>query len=92
MGAVTKEKVALAIGIVGATGVAISAGAASLGFTSSGIAAGSFAAGLQAGIGNVAAGSTFATAQSLGATGAITIIGTTGGVILVGAGCYLAYR
>ena len=89
MGAVTKEKVALAIGIVGATGVAISAGAASLGFTSSGIAAGSIAAGLQAGIGNVVAGSAFATAQSLGATVAITMIGTAGGIVLVAGGGYI---
>ena len=86
------EKIALIIGTIGATGVAISAGATSLGFTSAGIAAGSIAAGLQAGIGNVVAGSAFATAQSLGATGAIAIIGTTGGVILVGAGGYCAYR
>jgi hypothetical protein len=42
------------------------------GFTSSGIAAGSVAAGIQAGIGNVAAGSAFAFAQSLGATAVFT--------------------
>jgi hypothetical protein len=48
------------------TGVALSA----VGFTSGGVAAGSIAAGMQASIGAVQAGSAFATAQSMGATGA----------------------
>ena len=43
------------------------------GFTSSGVAAGSAAAAVQAGIGNVAAGSAFAFFQSVGAT---TVLGT----------------
>lgn len=53
-----------------------------MGFTSSGVAAGSFAAGIQSSIGNVAAGSAFATAQSLGAagTGAV-VLGTAGGTV-----------
>jgi len=36
------------------------------GFTAAGVAAGSTAAAIQAGIGNVAAGSVFAAAQSIG--------------------------
>ncbi len=62
------------------------------GFTSSGIAAGSIAAGVQSVIGNVVAGSTFATLQSLGATGVIAGIGVAGGVFtglgLLGYGLY----
>lgn len=57
-----------AAGVAGSvgTGAALSA----VGFTSGGVAAGSMAAGMQASIGVVQAGSAFATAQSLGATGA----------------------
>jgi hypothetical protein len=51
-----------------------------LGFTSSGIAAASTAAGIQAGIGNVVAGSAFAVAQSLGALGAFVTMGVFGGI------------
>ena len=43
----------------------------SIGFTSGGVAAGSVAAGVQAGIGNVTAGSAFAALQSIGTTGAV---------------------
>jgi len=50
-----------------------------LGFTATGVAGGSIAAGIQSGIGNVAAGSAFATAQSLAATG-------TGPILLSGIG------
>ncbi|KAG8821459.1 hypothetical protein FRC17_009805 [Serendipita sp. 399] len=45
---------------------------AGIGFTTAGVAAGSAAAGMQAGIGNVVAGSLFATAQSLGTAPLIT--------------------
>ena len=76
----------------GAAGTATAATVTWLGFTSSGVAAGSIAAGLQAGIGNVVAGSAFAAAQSLAATGAIATIGATGGVALVVAGGYVAYK
>ena len=66
------------------------------GFTSSIIAAGSVAAGVQSGIGSVAAGSGFAIAQSLGATGAIAAIGITGGVFLglgaLGFGAYKLFK
>ena len=60
-----------ALAAVGTTGALITA----LGFAPTGIAAGSVAAGCQAYIGNVAAGSTFATFQSLAAKG--IIISTT---------------
>uniref|UniRef100_A0A7S3GNG6 Uncharacterized protein n=1 Tax=Spumella elongata TaxID=89044 RepID=A0A7S3GNG6_9STRA len=45
---------------------------ANAGFSSSGVKGGSFAAGVQSSIGNVAAGSAFATLQSVGATGVLT--------------------
>ena len=44
-------------------------GLAVAGFGTAGVAAGSLAAGIQSGIGNVVAGSLFATAQSVGAVG-----------------------
>ena len=43
----------------------------SVGFTSSGVAAGSCAAGIQSGIGNIVAGSLFATAPIIAIGGAI---------------------
>ena len=59
------------------------------GFTSTGIAAGSIAAAIQSAIGNVAAGSTFATLQSLGAKSVIANLGIAGGaVFLLGYGLY----
>ena len=45
-----------------------------LGFGAAGVVVGSVAAALQAIIGNVAAGSTFAIAQSIGATGSLPCI------------------
>ena len=57
-----------------------------IGFSSAGPVAGSAAAGIQAGIGNVAAGSAFATAQSIGMSTVLGIfsaplaIGVTAGV------------
>lgn len=73
-----------------ASGVAVASSVAltGMGFTSSGIAAASTAAGMQAGIGNVIAGSLFATVQSLGATGVIATVGTTG---VIGLGIGLGY-
>jgi hypothetical protein len=44
-----------------------------VGFTAGGVAAGSWAAGVQASIGNVAAGSLFAAAQSIGAGAAVPL-------------------
>jgi hypothetical protein len=71
--------------VVGATGaglvavpVVATAALGAVGFTSAGIAAGSTAAGIQAGIGSVVAGSTFATLQSIGATGGFAILGPVG--------------
>ena len=55
------------------TSIALSASSvlSAVGFKASGVAAGSIAAGVQASIGSVKAGSAFAAAQSLGATGAL---------------------
>ena len=47
----------------------VTGGLAVAGFGTAGVAAGSLAAGIQSGIGNVVAGSLFATAQSVGAVG-----------------------
>ncbi|KIM19840.1 hypothetical protein M408DRAFT_334245 [Serendipita vermifera MAFF 305830] len=78
--------VPLAYIVGGATLVSFAtpAAIAMVGFTTAGVAAGSMAAGIQAGIGNVAAGSVFAFMQSLGtaplanaAVGAVA--GATGG-------------
>jgi hypothetical protein len=55
------------------------------GFGTSGIAAGSAAAGIQSGIGNVAAGSAFSTATSLGMKG-VFVKGSVGGATSVAAG------
>lgn len=63
------------------------------GFSTSGIVAGSLAASTQAGIGNVAVGSAFAIAQSLGAAGVYATIGITGGIGLIGVGAaYGGYK
>lgn len=79
--------------MAGGAAAATSAAVTGLGFTSSGIAAGSAAAGVQAVVGNVAAGSLFATVQSLGATGVIATLGIAGGVGLgIGGLAYLVYR
>lgn len=56
-----------------------------MGFGSAGIVGGSVAAGIQSGIGNVAAGSMFATLQSLGATGTL-MTGVYGGGAATAAG------
>ena len=55
-------------------------GATLLGFGTAGIAAGSLAAATQATIGNVAAGSLFASLTSLGMTGAFTTTAAGGGI------------
>ena len=64
-------KVALGATVGAAVVGAAFAVPAVMGFTGSGIAAGSTAAGIQAGVGNVAAGSCFACCQSAGASGTI---------------------
>ncbi|KAH7116866.1 hypothetical protein B0J11DRAFT_537743 [Dendryphion nanum] len=60
---------------------------AAVGFGAGGVVAGSVAAGMQAGIGNVAAGSAFAILQSAGAGGAGIVIvqGVAGGLTAAGA-------
>jgi len=80
----TGAKVALAIGGIA---LGLSLFGSILGFGKAGIAASSTAASIQGGIGNVAAGSIFATAQSIGATGALTkvgLIGVSGGLTTKG--------
>ena len=86
------DKTFIATSAVSGVATVSSVALTGMGFTSSGIAAASTAAGMQAGIGNVVAGSLFATVQSLGATGFIATVGTTG-VIGLGVGAaYLAFK
>jgi hypothetical protein len=85
------SKIAAGVAGVGATAATAGAAVTGIGFTGSGIAAGSAAAGIQAGIGNVVAGSAFAATQSLAATGAIGLLGIAGGVAVVGGLGYLGY-
>lgn len=79
------DKAVIATSAVSGVATVSSVALTGIGFTSSGIAAASTAAGIQAGIGNVAATSLFATVQSLGAAGVISTIGIVGGIGL-GAG------
>ena len=65
--------------------------ASALGFGVAGIAAGSVAAGVQSTIGNVVAGSAFATMQSLGATGTFAYGATAGGATAA-AGMAMAHQ
>ena len=70
--------------IIGGTLVAVGGlGATLFGFGAAGVAAGSLAAATQATIGNVAAGSLFATLTSWGMTGALTTTAAGGGVTAV---------
>ena len=73
--------------IIGAGAIVTTIGLAPivLGFGSTGIIAGSVAAGIQSAIGNVAAGSIFASLTSMGMTGTFTGI-TAGGLGTIGAG------
>ncbi|KAH9067535.1 hypothetical protein EDB87DRAFT_3643 [Lactarius vividus] len=84
----------LALGAAGATAgvflvpLVTTAGLGVVGFSAAGPVAGTMAAGIQAGIGNVAAGSLFATAQSVAMGGAIPSIITAigaglGGVVVL---------
>ncbi|OCK92363.1 uncharacterized protein K441DRAFT_678911 [Cenococcum geophilum 1.58] len=65
------------------------------GFSSSGVGAGTIAAGAQGSIGNVAAGSVFATLQSAGAGGAglaaVNGVAQVGGCAMAAAGSGLAF-
>jgi hypothetical protein len=85
----------VAVGAAATSGTiaAVGGGLTVAGFTSTGIAAGSIAAGVQAGIGNVAAGSAFAVLQSMGATGLIAAVGTGAVVALpIIGGAYYLYN
>ena len=57
-----------------------------IGFTAGGIASGSIAASIQSGIGNVVAGSAFASLQSAGMSGALPAIGVAAGTVSMAAG------
>ena len=72
------DKAAIGTGVAGGIATTASSIITGLGFTSTGIAGSSAAAAIQSGIGNVAAGSLFATVQSLGATGVIASVGVLG--------------
>ena len=78
-------------------GAAVTGGAtavvSALGFSSGGVVAGSTAAVIQAGIGNVAAGSAFAAFQSVAATGVVATVGPValGAGVLGGVG-YGVYK
>ncbi|KAK3590689.1 hypothetical protein CHS0354_006376 [Potamilus streckersoni] len=85
--------------VAGAGAGAVSVVAAPLvlsavGFTATGVAAGSMAAVVQAGIGNVAVGSTFAALQSAGAVGLAATtkfaLGTTVATMVGSASCTLS--
>ena len=66
--------------IGGALATTAGLGATLFGFGTAGVVAGSLAAGTQAAIGNVAAGSLFATLTSWGMTGALTTTAAGGGI------------
>ncbi len=69
--------------IIGIGGAAVTLTALApivLGFGAAGIVGGSIAAGIQAGIGNVAAGSIFAGLTSAGMTGALSATAIGGGI------------
>ncbi|CAD8102692.1 unnamed protein product [Paramecium sonneborni] len=76
---------------VGATIVA-KGGLTILGFSSTGPIAGTFAAATQAGIGNVIAGSAFATAQSLAMSGIVAVAGPALVVGAVTGAVYVVYQ
>ena len=74
--------------VSGAIALGAGLGMTLLGFGTAGIAAGSVAAGIQACIGNVTAGSLFATLTSLGMQGVFTIM-AAGGTAASGLGATL---
>jgi len=84
-------KIAIGVGVVGGL-VALGATVPiMMGFGAGGIMAGSMAAAWQSAIGNVVAGSTFATLQSMGATGTFVAVQTAGfGTVAAGAAGALA--
>ena len=82
------SKVLIGIGAVITT---IAAAPIIAGFGTGGIVAGSIAAGIQSGIGNVAAGSAFATLTSWGMTGKFIALGKIG-LSTIGAGVANLFR
>jgi len=78
---------AVALGAAGITAgavlapVVLTAGLGVIGFSAAGPVAGKIAAGLQAGIGNVAAGSLFAMAQSAAMGGAVSSVVAAAGAL-----------
>ncbi|KAH8994543.1 hypothetical protein EDB92DRAFT_288237 [Lactarius akahatsu] len=64
--------------------LAATAALGAVGFSAAGLVVGSIAAGIQAGIGNVAAGSLFATAQSVTMRGALSGVVTAVGTAIGG--------
>lgn len=86
------DKAAMGATAAGGTAAATGGILTGLGFTTSGIAAGSTAAGMQAGVGNVVAGSVFSVLQSLGAMGVFAGVAIGGGVAMVVGGGYLGVK
>jgi hypothetical protein len=70
------KKIAIGVAVVAGGIGLLACGAIAIGFGPAGIAGGSIAASIHSGIGAVAAGSPFAIAQSLGASGALGVIVT----------------
>ena len=77
----------------GGAAILVSGTLTAAGFTSTGIAAATAATVIQSYIGSVAAGSTFAVLQSVGATGLIATVGVAGASVFVISGTgYLIYK
>ena len=87
-----EQSVNTIMGLVSGLAVATGTSMSAFGFTSSGIGAGSYAAATQAVIGNVSAGSTFATLQSFGALGGFAGMTVVGGVGIGVVGLGLALK
>ena len=75
------KKVTVGVAITGGTVAFISTVPILLGFGTGGIVAGSVAAGIQSLIGNVAAGSLFASLTSLGMTGTLATVAGVGAAV-----------
>lgn len=86
------DKLMKLTGVASGVAVATGLGATAAGFGTTGIGFGTIAAGIQAGIGNVVAGSVFAVATSLGMSGVFIAAASTGGVGLLGVGVYYGYK
>jgi hypothetical protein len=86
------DKTVIAASAISGTAATTAGVMTGLGFTTTGIAASSTAAGMQAGVGNIVAGSFFSLAQSLGATGVYATMGLAGGIGLTIGGIYGVYK